>query len=135
MFRRKQTFYVNARAIIEGEAKKLRFPGRHPKAFDSIPGDLRREVYEETGLTVTRFLSPVNETRGSTPEGDVGCLHSSFVYQTLWGRIDGIGSFRVHAERHKWIGLRQRFEQRPDYFSGRMHETMTHDSRLQEVRI
>lgn len=167
MFRRKQTFYVNARAIIEregrgghevllqirnkpGEAKKLEFPGGRLEAFESIPDALRREICEETGLTVTRFLSPLHETRGSAPEGDAECLHPSFVYQTLRGPVDSIGFFfRVQAEgkltgqgdqaeRHEWISLhdlRQRFEQRPDDFNWLTRGALTHDLRLQEIRI
>ncbi|RJF73234.1 NUDIX hydrolase [Deinococcus cavernae] len=148
MFRQQARFYVNARAIIErpgaagrevllqqrqkpGEARLLEFPGGQLELFEGMTDALKREVREETGLTVTGFLDALNETRRSTRQAEVQCLTPSFVYQTLRGPVDSVGFFfRVtaegeltrqgdHAGNHQWIALddlRQRFDATPEHF-------------------
>ena len=79
-------FYVNARAIIErqteqgtevllqrrekpGQPRRLEFPGGQLDPFEGILEALRREVREETGLTVTALLDPANELVNDSPGG------------------------------------------------------------------
>jgi 8-oxo-dGTP pyrophosphatase MutT (NUDIX family) len=141
-------FHVNARAIIErmtgpitevlvqlrtkpGEPQTLEFPGGQLNLFEGIPDALRREVQEETGLTITAFVEPLNATVTATPVADVECLTPSFVYQTRRGPVDSVGFFfRVqaegeltrrgdHAERHQWLTLeelRHRLHANPQTF-------------------
>lgn len=146
---RRPAFYVDARAITErgsgpgrevllqvrairGEPRTLECPGGQLDPFESIPQALRREVFEETGLTVTAFVDSPNEVRGQGPVAEVECLTPSFVDQTLRGPVDSVGFFfRVLCEGeltrhgdaaagHEWLnltGLRERFGAQPEQFN------------------
>jgi len=148
MFSRQARFYVNARAIIEregtggtevlmqrrekpGQPRRLEFPGGQLEPYEGIVDALRREVHEETGLTVTALLDDANRTVNDAPGGQVECLTPSFVYQTTRGPVDSVGFFfRVRAQgeltrqgdgagEHQWLPLtelRRRFEVGPDDF-------------------
>lgn len=145
---RQPRFYVNARAIIEretergtevlvqrrekaGQPRRLEFPGGQLDPFEGILNALRREVREETGLTVTALLDPANEQGHDAPGGEAECLTPSFVYQTTRGPVDSVGFFfRVRAEGeltragdgaagHEWLPvatLRDRFARSPEDF-------------------
>lgn len=108
--------YVNARAIIErqtaagreilvqrrnkpNEQRTLELPGGQVEEFESLLQTLRREVAEETGLTVTHVegLNTLVETEdhGSRVE----CITPFAVYQTVRGPVDSMGVyFRCQAQ-------------------------------------
>jgi 8-oxo-dGTP pyrophosphatase MutT (NUDIX family) len=108
--------YVNARAIIERETgggtelllqmaarpgfpSRLEFPGGRVEEFESILGALRREIREETGLTVTGILDDAHLVVTPAAEATVECLKPFCAYQTLEGQVDSMGLFfRCKAE-------------------------------------
>ncbi|WP_293910595.1 NUDIX hydrolase [Deinococcus sp.] len=131
----RQTFYVNARAIIEretsagtevllqvrdkpGQPRRLEFPGGQLDPFEGILTGLAREVREETGLTLTRVLDETNRREWTSEAATVETLTPFFVYQTLRGPVDSVGFFfrcqasgeltrnGDEASGHKWWGVR-----------------------------
>lgn len=127
--------YVNVRAIIERNGpngteiviqKRVKsnedktpyeLPGGRLEQFESFIEGLKREVYEETGLHVTKIFG--EETRIETNDIDtnVEALKPFAVYQTIKGPVDSLGAyFRCQAtgnlveegdetEDIKWISV------------------------------
>lgn len=111
-------FYVNARAIIQreregtteiviqirnkpGEPRRWELPGGRIEKFESLTEALRREVMEETGLTVVEIEGePMRvDTAGINPDFEVECIQPFAAYQTIHGPIDSVGFyFRCKAE-------------------------------------
>jgi 8-oxo-dGTP pyrophosphatase MutT (NUDIX family) len=111
-------FFVNARAIIErqtdagveiilqvrakpNERPSLELPGGRLELYEPILDALRREVLEETGLTVTHIEGEETriDTDGINPNSTVECVKPFCVYQTVKGAIDSTGAyFRCRAE-------------------------------------
>lgn len=110
-------FYVNARAFIERcingtteiviqtrnkkNEQALELPGGRLELYEPILEALKREVFEETGLTVVAVEG--SETRtdtcGINPHFEVECLRPFAVYQTVRGPVDSTGYyFRCTAE-------------------------------------
>ena len=109
--------HVNARAIIERQTPhgteillqmrnkpyegglRLELPGGRVEEFESLVEALRREVREETGLSLVEVegWGTRIETKGA--ETEVECLRPFAVYQTLRGPVDSMGVyFRCRAE-------------------------------------
>nr|WP_154958427.1 NUDIX domain-containing protein [Paenibacillus xylanexedens] len=106
-------FYVNARAIVERKGddnteiiiqtrnkkneESLELPGGRLELFESILDGLRRELFEETGLTVIEVEGSHKriDTRGINPEFEVECLEPYCVYQTIKGPVDSIGMYFI----------------------------------------
>jgi len=109
--------FVNARAIIERETPagieilvqtrfkpyegeiSIEFPGGRVEEFESLIQALKREVREETGLTVTHIEGADSKVNAQTENTDVECLQPFAVYQTTQGPVDSMGVyFRCKAE-------------------------------------
>lgn len=106
-------FYVNARAIVERQKngiteiiiqtrnKKnehaLELPGGRLELYEPILDGLKREVYEETGLTVVEVEGSQKrvDTRGINPNFEVECLEPYCVYQTIKGPVDSVGMYFI----------------------------------------
>ncbi|WP_366289898.1 NUDIX domain-containing protein [Paenibacillus sp. AN1007] len=106
-------FYVNARAIVERKGsddteiiiqtrnkkneESLELPGGRLEEFESVFDGLRREVFEETGLTVIEVEGSHKriDTRGINPEFEVECLEPYCVYQTIKGPVDSMGMYFI----------------------------------------
>lgn len=103
--------YVNVRAIIERQGamgteiviqKRMKsyeagtpyeLPGGRLKTFESYIDGLKREVYEETGLHVTKIFG--EETKFETKEVDskVEIMKPFAIYQTTKGPVDSLGAY------------------------------------------
>lgn len=106
-------FYVNARAFIEREEngiteiviqtrnkkneQALELPGGRLELYEPILDGLRREVFEETGLTVIEVEGSEKhiDTRGINPDFEVECLEPFCVYQTVRGPVDSVGMYFI----------------------------------------
>ncbi|GIP40317.1 DNA mismatch repair protein MutT [Paenibacillus sp. J31TS4] len=141
--------YVNVRAIIEGgdaadpriliqtrtkpgEGRRcLELPGGRLEEYESMLEGLKREVLEETGLTVTAIEGLDDKLDTDAGETNVECLRPFAVYQTTKGPVDSMGVyFRCRAEGDllqegddtaeiRWIGLAELEElasRQPDAF-------------------
>lgn len=106
-------FYVNARAFIEREEngiteiviqtrnkkneQALELPGGRLELYEPILDGLKREVSEETGLTVVEVEGSEKriDTRGINPDFEVECLEPFCVYQTVKGPVDSVGMYFI----------------------------------------
>jgi len=139
---------VIARAIIERQTdegtelllqvrdreygmNQMEFPGGKLEEFESIVDCVRREVLEETGLSVTKILDDTHRTVMIGEVATTECLKPFCVYQTLEGPVDTLGFyFRCHAEGtllekgdgahgHRWIAvteLTEMMQETPEVF-------------------
>lgn len=107
--------YVNARALIErttplgpelviqlrnkpGEPQQVELPGGQVEEYESLLVALRREVWEETGLTVTAIEGQDTRLEVAQHGALVECIRPFAVYQTLQGPVDSMGVyFRCQA--------------------------------------
>lgn len=72
-------------------------PGGRLELYEPILDGLKREVYEETGLTVVEVEGSQKrvDTRGINPNFEVECLELYFVYQTIKGPVDSVGMYFI----------------------------------------
>lgn len=105
--------YVNARALLyraaisnnievliqtrnkEGQPKCYELPGGQVNPYESLIDALKREVYEETGLSITKIhdLDKRIMTRGTGNDFLVECVKPFAAYQTLEGPVDSMGVY------------------------------------------
>lgn len=103
--------YVNVRAIIERNGpngteiviqKRVKsnesetpyeLPGGRLEKFESFLDGLKREVFEETGLHITKVFG--EETRLETKDIDsnVEAIKPFAIYQTMTGPVDSLGAY------------------------------------------
>lgn len=112
--------HVNARALItrtvnesiqiliqlrqrKGEPEVYELPGGRIEEYEKITDALRREVKEETGLTVTYIQNEENKIV-TTPSNNehsfsVECIKPFAAYQTFQGPVDSFGVYFIcHGE-------------------------------------
>lgn len=129
--------FVNARAIIERDSssgieivlqtrykpdegkKSIELPGGRVEEFESLVAALKREVQEETGLTLTRVQGADAKVISQTQGTEVECVQPFAVYQTMKGPVDSMGIyFRCQAEGNllyigddtmypQWVSIKQ----------------------------
>jgi len=116
-------FYVNARVfvervingsteiVIQTRNKKnevsLELPGGRLELYEPILDGLKREVYEETGITIIEVESSNKriDTSEINPDFVVECLEPYCVYQTIKGPIDSIGMYFICRAEGKLLDV------------------------------
>ena len=106
-------FYVNARAFVERRMhdtteiiiqkrtkrneQALELPGGRLELYEPVLDGLKREVYEETGLTVIEVEGSEKrmDTCGVNPDFEVECVEPYCVYQTIKGPIESVGMYFI----------------------------------------
>ena len=142
--------HVNARAIIERDApfgreiliqtrdkpfeggRWLELPGGRVEEYELLYDALKREIKEETGLTLHSVDGEQSRLVAGVRDTQVECLKPFAVYQTIQGPVDSLGFyFRCRAEGElkavggdalgaRWIAikeLRYLVSQQPALFS------------------
>jgi len=127
--------YVNVRAIIERHGvneteiviqKRVKrhenetpyeLPGGRLEKYESYIDGLKREVYEETGLRVTKVFGEETKLETNAADSNVEIIKPFAIYQTTNGPVDSLGAyFRCEAsgdlytegdatEDIKWISV------------------------------
>jgi|SRR5690625_1780340 len=111
--------YVNVRAIIERpgpngteiviqkrvkpheDGTPYELPGGRLEKFESYIDGLKREVYEETGLHVTKVFGKETKLETNAPDSNVEVMKPFAIYQTTHGPVDSLGAyFRCKAAGH-----------------------------------
>lgn len=82
----------------------LELPGGRLELFEPILDGLRREVYEETGLTVVEVEGSHTyiDTRGVNPDFEVECVEPFCVYQTIKGPVDSAGCISYARQKENY---------------------------------
>jgi 8-oxo-dGTP diphosphatase len=101
--------YVNVRAIIQRRTaadveiiiqirnkpgqRGYEFPGGRLNEYESLIDGLKREVFEETGLHITKIVGAESKVDTEYKDTNVECMEPFAVYQTTKGPVDSMGVY------------------------------------------
>ena len=79
----------------EGEPEVYELPGGRINEYEKMVDGLRREVLEETGLTVTAIRNEENSVITKGNAFSMECIKPFAAYQTIDGPVDSFGVYFI----------------------------------------
>lgn len=79
----------------EGEPEVYELPGGRINEYEKMVDGLRREVLEETGLTVTAIRNEENSVITKGTAFSMECIKPFAAYQTINGPVDSFGVYFI----------------------------------------